>query len=166
MDEGHGTQRGHEYLCHCRSLAVFVRCGHEISPITPPHRIRCRYCQCFAQDAMCKDICKCIACLNTEATIGVRARLPACHACPHHPQPHAPGPAPPSSHATTPRHQDRDEARKAILSRNPSAFANKLVGNDGKAEHKLGCKCRKSACLKKCVVFVGGGGGRRERERR
>jgi hypothetical protein len=57
----------------------------------------------------------------------------------------------------TPQHEQvRKEAIKGILGRNPSAFDTKfkqtapaVTASNPKVAHKLGCKCRKSACLKK-----------------
>ncbi len=47
----------------------------------------------------------------------------------------------------------RNEAIRSILLRNPNAFDTKFKpstgGKSSKVTHKLGCKCRKSACLKK-----------------
>mmetsp|Transcript_2190 Transcript_2190/g.2965 ORF Transcript_2190/g.2965 Transcript_2190/m.2965 type:complete len:694 (-) Transcript_2190:106-2187(-) len=53
-----------------------------------------------------------------------------------------------------PKHEaERKEAVRAILMRNPNAFDTKFKasaeGKASKVTHKLGCKCRKSACLKK-----------------
>ena len=48
---------------------------------------------------------------------------------------------------------ERNEAVRSILLRNPNAFDTKFkataAGKSSKVTHKLGCKCRKSACLKK-----------------
>jgi len=57
-----------------------------------------------------------------------------------------------------PRHsQDRNDAIQTILTRNPSAFETKFKAarkGTGAVAHKNGCKCRRSACLKKyCECF-------------
>lgn len=48
---------------------------------------------------------------------------------------------------------EKNEAVRSILLRNPNAFDTKFkataAGKSSKVTHKLGCKCRKSACLKK-----------------
>ncbi len=81
------------------------------------------YCQCFASNIMCSASCRCLVCQNT------------------------------------PKFENaRKEARRIILLRNPNAFDTKFKSTTAAAEgggvsskktHKLGCKCRKSACLKK-----------------
>lgn len=63
-------------------------------------------------------------------------------------------------HNTTEYEQERKDAMRSILSRNPSAFdskfkADKLTEDQKLLLHKTGCKCRKSNCMKKvslCVV--------------
>ena len=89
------------------------------------------YCQCFAASTLCGPQCRCLVCKNT-------------------PQYEA----------------ERQDAIQSILTRNPNAFDTKFSatasdptvsgGKTGKVKmaHKLGCKCRKSACLKKyCECF-------------
>ncbi|OEU21145.1 hypothetical protein FRACYDRAFT_165175, partial [Fragilariopsis cylindrus CCMP1102] len=87
------------------------------------------YCQCFAVKIYCGSNCRCLTCSNN------------------------------------PIHEsERQDAIRGILSRNPSAFDTKfqklqkaklLSGGGGDIphartiSHKLGCKCRKSACMKK-----------------
>ena len=89
------------------------------------------YCQCFAASTLCGPQCRCLVCKNT------------------------------------PQHEaERQDAIQSILTRNPNAFdtkfsatTNDLTVNGGKKgqvkmAHKVGCKCRKSACLKKyCECF-------------
>mmetsp|Transcript_24213 Transcript_24213/g.35566 ORF Transcript_24213/g.35566 Transcript_24213/m.35566 type:complete len:1025 (-) Transcript_24213:247-3321(-) len=85
------------------------------------------YCQCFASKQLCGPNCRCLTCMNTLQY-----------------------------------EQVRKDAINTILARNPNAFDTKFkatltgAGKDGDSEegqtkvaHKLGCKCRKSACLKK-----------------
>jgi len=82
------------------------------------------YCQCFGVKIYCTSNCRCVQCYNTE------------------------------------QHEKfRQEAMRLILSRNPSAFDTKFKKGpqEDKPEtkalaHKLGCKCRKSACMKKVRV--------------
>jgi hypothetical protein len=80
------------------------------------------YCQCFGVKLHCGPACRCLNCFNTRK-----------------------------------HEKQRKEAMRQILARNPGAFDTKFQKN-AKATtavtakilaHKLGCKCRKSACMKK-----------------
>jgi hypothetical protein len=86
------------------------------------------YCQCFGVKLHCGPACRCLQCFNTRK-----------------------------------HEKQRKEAMRQILARNPGAFDTKFQKN-AKASmatsqaqavtnktlaHKLGCKCRKSACMKK-----------------
>jgi hypothetical protein len=80
------------------------------------------YCQCFGVKLHCGPACRCLQCFNTRK-----------------------------------HEKQRKEAMRQILARNPGAFDTKFQKNlkataavtNKVLAHKLGCKCRKSACMKK-----------------
>lgn len=87
-----------------------------------------RYCQCFAAKFICTSSCRCVACENVSKSSKLRK-----------------------------------EAVQSMLERNPAAFDSKYKPSlpnptalGPVTAHKIGCKCRRSRCLKKyCECFEG-----------
>ena len=101
--------------------------------IAPPGSLRCNckksrclklYCDCFKANTYCGVGCSCIGCYNREDNVATVI-----------------------------------EAREAILTRNPHAFTEKIAESTTSqgnmlAQHRKGCNCKKSRCLKKyCECF-------------
>ena len=90
------------------------------------------YCECFKASGYCGDGCSCVGCSNRFENL-----------------------------------EDIKEAREAILLRNPQAFVDKIAetvtpSKDGSVsmsgpQHRRGCNCKKSKCLKKyCECYQAG----------